>query len=277
MKNRSVIAISLILLMFALACFELPASAESSHQAYYFTPTAGSDGHIVYTVKDNDSCLSVALKNLVDPAQLSKLNNLTADECAQGATLAAGRQLLISVVTFTPTLPPTLTPTGPTPTAFLGYGTVCVTMFSDLNNDAKQDPGELAVQGGVVGVLPPGSSLPANPPYTYFVDPTNNQPASAITKAGNSPVCLKDLPEGEYTVAGIIPEGYTASTQLNTTLKIEAGETVMVSFGARPPATSKPTTTTSSGNGGIILVGGLILILVGIGLGVYYFLFARKR
>jgi len=278
MKKYSVVAISLVFLMFALAWFELPASAESLQQAYYFTPTAGQDGHIVYTVKDNDSCLSIALKNLIDPAQLSKLNNLTDAECAQGATLAPGRQLLISVITFTPTLPPTMTPTGPTPTAFLGYGTVCVTMFSDLNNNAKQDPGELAVEGGLVGVLEPGSSVPANPPYTYYVDPTNNQQESAITKAGNSPVCLQDLPEGEYTVTGIIPEGYTASTQLITTLKIDAGETAMVSFGARPPATPKPTDTGNShGNTGVVLVGGLILVVIGIGLGTYYFLFARKR
>jgi hypothetical protein len=279
MNKRSVIAISLILLLFALACFEWPASAENSHQAYYFTPTAGQDGKIIYTVKDNESCLTVELKNYTDPSQysqLAKLNNLTDADCAEGATLTTGRQLLIAVVTFTPTLPPTMTPTGPTPTTFLGYGTVCVTMYSDLNGNARQDPGELAVGGGLVGVLPPGSSLPANPPYTYFTDPTNNQPASAITKAGNSPVCLQDLPEGEYTLTGIIPEGYTATTQLNTSLKVDAGETIMVSFGAKPPATPTPANA-SHGNGGIFLVGGLIVILLGVGLGTYYFLFARKR
>jgi len=276
MKNRSIVAISLFFVIFALACLELPVSAESSHQAYIFTPTAGPDGHIVYTVKANDTCLSIALNNLVDPAQLTKLNNLTDADCAQGATLVPGRQLLIAIVTLTPTSPPTLTPTGPTPTAFLGYGTICVTMFSDLNNNAKQDPDELAVEGGLVGILPPGSSVPANPPYTYFVNPSNNQPASAITKAGKNPVCIQNLPEGQYTVAGIIPEGYTASTQLITTLKIDAGETAMVSFGAKPPATPMPVAT-KSGNSGIFLLGALILILIGIGLGTYYFLFARKR
>ncbi|KUK46184.1 MAG: hypothetical protein XD73_0950, partial [Anaerolinea thermophila] len=50
-------------------------------QAYYYTPTPQADGRIMYTVKANDTCISIALLNGITEDDLRALNNLQGDDC----------------------------------------------------------------------------------------------------------------------------------------------------------------------------------------------------
>jgi LysM repeat protein len=105
---RSLIVI-LILFLFALGSMLIqPASAAPQSQVYYYTPTPQPDGRVLYTVKEGDSCISIALLNNITEEQLRSLNNLAGDDCL---FLIPGQQLLLDVVEQQPTAGPSPTPT----------------------------------------------------------------------------------------------------------------------------------------------------------------------
>ncbi|PJA41545.1 MAG: hypothetical protein CO182_06225, partial [Lysobacterales bacterium CG_4_9_14_3_um_filter_62_6] len=57
------------------------------------TPTAESDGRIIYTVGEGDSCIRIALLNNIDENQLRAMN----PELDKNCTVIAGQRLMIGV------------------------------------------------------------------------------------------------------------------------------------------------------------------------------------
>lgn len=255
-----------------LALFALPASARPSNQAYYYTPTPGADGKIIYIVRDNDSCLSIALKNGVSGDQIASLNALKPAECAPDATLEPGRQLILAVVEILPTPTLTSTPSGPTPTPFNGTGKACFILFEDLNENGMQDTGEGGITNGIVGVVLPEK---AQTPYEYFTIPSSSKPASTTTSAENQPECIDEIPEGDYILVSTIPEGYRATTNLIFPALLTAGQTLLVRFGAVPPNNPPPDGGGSKGGSALPLIFGGFLLLAGAGLGAYLLIVRR--
>jgi LysM domain len=253
-----------------LAGFNLHASG----QAYYYTPTPGPDGKIVYTVQQNDSCLSIALKNGISGDQIASLNKLKTSECEPGATLEPGRQLVLAVVVVLPTPTITNTPSGPTPTPFNGNGKACFILFHDVNENGIQDAGESSLASGTVGVVLPGQD---KPPYTYFTIPESGKPATATTTADGQPTCIDGLPEGDYILTATLPEGYQATTNLIFPSAIHAGQTLLARFGAVPPNSPPPPHQNGSkgGSSALPLIFGGILVVLGAGMGVYLLMVRR--
>ena len=83
------------------------------------------------------------------------------------------------------------------------------------------------------------------------------------------------------------PEGFNPTTNMNYAIKVLAGDNQIIPFGAQPnsvsagptpagPGTAAP--AAAPGSSGIwLLLAGLLLILVGIGLGVYFVFISRKN
>ena len=71
----------------------MPATASAPlPQAVIATPTPGADGRILYIVKENDTCISIALTMGITEQTLRELNNLQGDACQ---FLFVGTELLI--------------------------------------------------------------------------------------------------------------------------------------------------------------------------------------
>jgi hypothetical protein len=270
--------ILVLFLIGVITCASLLAgfNLQASGQAYYYTPTPGPDGKIVYTVQENDSCLSIALKNGVSSDQIVSLNKLRASDCQPGATLEPGSQLVLAVVEILPTPTLTNTPSGPTPTPFTGTGQACAILFHDANLNGIQDAGESSLARGTIGVVLPGNDTP---PYTYFAIPESGSPAEATTTADGQPTCINGLPEGDYILTASLPEGYKATTNLIYPFSIKAGQSLLARFGAVPPDSpvpEHPNNGTGSSSALPLVFGGLLLLL-GIVLGVYLLLVRRAN
>jgi hypothetical protein len=256
MKKKIVLVLILLMsgALFLFAALPVDASPQSP-QAYYYTPTPHDDGRIIYIVKENDTCNSIALLNNITLEQLRQNNNLTGTDCL----IIPGDELLIAVVTQAPTPTITSTPVGPTPTPFYGYGTVCVKLFNDLNGNGKVDGTEGAIAGGQISVAD----------VTGAVSETGTTEATLDANGDWTPTCFENIPEGDYNISMAIPEGYNATTAMNYPLKLVAGKTDYVNFGAQPGTRLQPSQTVASRSLWLGLFGGL-LILAGLGMGLYF-------
>lgn len=232
-----------------------PAAANSVSQVVYQTPTALPDGRVVYIVQEGDTCLRIQLLTGVTIEQLRTLNRLD-QEC----TILPGKELLLAVITPqpTPTQNPNLTPTPllPTPTPFSGNGQVCVLLFNDVNGNTMREEGEQPLAGGAVSIT----------------ERQGKVSRTSTTAAGADPVC-EEVPEGDYNISMAIPSGYNATTSLNLpSIKVQAGDLAILEFGAQASSAPQPTPageSAASGSGLILAILGGLLILTGIGLGVY--------
>jgi len=135
--------------------------------------------------------------------------------------------------TATPPATATATPTATTlptstPTATLATGTLCISVFNDLNGDGQQNLEEPWLAGAVITVSTTGGVLLE----TYTTD------------AVNQPRCLMGLPPGDYRVQEQNPPGYVLTTGGNTWLvRVLPGQTHEIFFGAWMPPTPTPTGT----------------------------------
>ena len=263
-KKISLIAITLLLLG-VLVAWTAPVEADSKlPQAYYQTPTPDATGRIIYKVKKDDTCLSVSLLTGVDINTLRQLNKLD-EACA----LAEGQNLLLGVVQRT-TAAPSATPTAgvalPTPTAFNGNGQICIYLFFDTNGNAMPDNGEPPIENGAFSIQNKDNTV-------------NQSGRTTITPACNT------VPEGDYNISVAPPEGFNPTTNMNYAIKVMAGDNHIIPFGAQPssavvgptPAAGGSSTNPSNGDGMWLLLAGLLLILVGIGMGVYFVFVSRKN
>lgn len=262
MSHKTWIFLLLLLLIGAIALFPQPVDAGPLPQAQYQTPTARPDGRVIYIVQKGDTCSRIYLLTGVTIDTLRTLNKLD-----QNCTIAPGQELLLLVVTIapTPTTNPniTSTPLLPTPTPFKGNGKICVLLYNDANGDAVRDASETSLAGGAVSIADRQGKVSKTDTTTDSADPLCNE-----------------VPEGEYTISMAIPGGYNSTTLLNQTLKVQAGETAILEFGAQTTtkvdAAQASTPQQTGGNNLLLAILGGILVLGGIGLGGYIFLTRGK-
>jgi hypothetical protein len=224
----------------------------ASAQAVLPTPTAQEDGRIIYIAQAGDSWWIISVKTGVSENQLYELNNAKPDD-----PVLEGQKILIGVVTATeiPTLmTATATPNILTP-AVKGYGEICVKLFEDVNGNSNPDPGEAMLGNGAISL----------------VDRTGQVNKTGQTTTGPDPVCFSELPEGDYNLSVAVPDGYNPTTSMNAPLHLVAGDKSTMNFGAQSNSQAATTTTTPSGgqNKMIAVIGG-VLIVVGIGLGLFF-------
>lgn len=264
MHKHLLIIFSILCTILGISVFYVAGSVSANPdlQVFYYTPTAQPDGRIVYTVKEGDSCISIALLNNVSEDQLRLLNDLDGDACL---FLSIGRELVLGTVEPDAGPPPelTATPIFPTPTPFNGTGDLCVLLFEDLNGNTliDDDTIELPLEGGAVSVNDRVGKVSLS-------EETNNL----------EEICFVGLDEGEYTVSVAVPSGYNPTMRNSATLKLSAGEIVRIDFGAQLSSAGEeeiednPETSRSPFLG---IMGGLILV-VGLGFGLYAIRIQRR-
>ena len=262
-KQTQIIILVLAGLIFTLAAFQV--DARSAAQASYQTPTPNTDGQIIYTVQEGDSCTRIYLLTGVPIDQIIALNNLTA-ECV----LTPGQQLVIAMVdpaTATPEGPAqTPTPGPPTPTAFAGNAEVCIVLFEDLDGNQMRTESELYLPGGVVSISNRAGT------FSETLETVGGDPALV------EPACFENVPEGDYNLSMGIPEGYIATTSLNVPLEVTAGDTIVIDFGAQPSSQAPEPVSPTQGGGRspLLLAIGILLLAGGAGLA-FFFIRARAR
>jgi hypothetical protein len=277
MKKSIVISLIMVVTFgFLLAALAAPVVAAPQAQLTPFpTPTPGPDGRIVYIVQTGDSLWRIAAVAGITIDELRSLNNLGVD-----AVISPGQQLLLglggpSAGLPTQGPPPTATSELPTPTPGMGTGTLCVLLFEDVNGDALRQEEELSLPGGAISVND----------LTGAVNITAETPSGGISNAlFPDPdelgfTCFEDLEKGEYNITVAIPDGYNPTTQLSHALVLNAGEETLIDFGAQPNSETLAEAPIPVGTGPSPLLGivGGVLLLLGIGLGVFAFVLARRR
>ena len=238
----TVLVLSIVLLVQTTTAAPLP-------QAVISTPTPQADGRIVYIIKENDTCISIALLMGISEQELRELNNLAAEDCQ---FLFVGSELLIGIQEKDTPVPTSEAPPEPTATPFRGNGSVCVYLFNDENGNALAEEGELPLAGGAVSVT----------------NRLNTINLTGTTDDSGQPLCFSDIPEGDYNISVAIPEGYNPTTVMNYAIAIGAGEVSTVDFGAQPGSGLRP--AISEGRPSVLLLGlGIFFIAAGIGLWFY--------
>lgn len=232
-----------------------PVAARPGGQVVYQTPTPNAEGRILYKVQTGDSCLRIELLTGTKVEQLRTLNKLN-DAC----DLIVGQDLLLAVVTPAPTATPnpdiTATPVLPTPTPPPGSGEICIVLFADVNGNAIREDAEAPILGGAVSVS----------------DRSGDISRTGLTSDRDEPVCFPELPEGEYNISMAVPAGYNPTTTTNYPLQLLAGNRSIIDFGAQISVRQPPPGQGAgeSNRSPLLLIAGAVLILGGIGLGVYF-------
>ena len=234
-----------------LGLLTVPAAAAPQDQIYYSTPTPDANGRIIYIVKPGETCLSISLLTGVPLEQIRNLNSLGED-----CLLRENQELLLAVATpIAPTAGPSATPTAilPSPTPFNGTGEVCVYLFEDVNGNSVPDENETGIVAGAISLT----------------DRIGKVSLTGKTLGTTKPVCFSDLQEGEYNVSVGVPEGYNATTQLNSTLNVRAGETSNIDFGAQLSAAAQPLSPAEGGKSPLMGILGILVLLGGAVLGFF--------
>jgi len=253
--NQKLWLILFIVVLIPFVAVNVPVQAAPVYQLTPFpTPTPGPDGRIIYIVQPGDTLIRISLISGVSIEELRGLNNITSDN------ITVGQKLLLglggpSVVTPTVGPSPTPTPLTPTPTPKAGLGVICTLLYDDVNGDGKRQESEAAIAGGAVSLS----------------ERQGKVSETGQTKAGNDPICFKDLPEGDYTVSVAIPKGYNPTTVNSISINISAGDETYLNFGAQEDTQKLAEAPTPSGSGKSPLLGifGTVILLAGIGLALF--------
>jgi len=251
-------------LMLILLVTIWPAAAAPSAQFTPFpTPTPGTDGRILYIVQINDSWWRIAAIYAIDLNELLRLNDATSE-----TILLEGEEVLLgfggpSEVTPTFGPNPTPAPSLPTATPQPGSGTLCVILYNDINGDSIRQEDEPSIPEGAISVSDQAGEINLTEP----------------TIGGLEPFCFEDLMQGEYTVSVAVPDGYNSTTVLNYILVIDPGTETYLDFGAQisSEAVDNPDSPGGSSRSLLLGIAGGLLLLGGIGLGVYAALMGRRR
>ncbi len=230
-------------------------SAAPARQIPIYTPTPLPDGRIIYTVKANDTLLSISLLTGVPVDELRKLNNLAGD------TIFEGQQLLLGLAgppetTPTPGPSPTPTPVLPTPTTRPGSGNLCILLFNDLNGDSIRQETEVAIPDGAISAS----------------NRIGTVSKTAKTTPGSDPFCFENVPEGDYNVSVAVPAGYNPTTVTNYAVHLNAGDETYLDFGAQADSQTlveAPVTSGGSGRSPMLGILGGLLLLGGAGLALF--------
>ncbi len=244
-----------LLLLISVAFFAwraIPVAASSQPQVRYLTPTPGADGRILYIVQAGDTCTAIYLKTNVSLDQIKKLNNLSGD-----CTIIPGQKLVLGV-TEPPaaTAAPQMTPTSLLPRGSTsgGNGMVCVFLYGDLNGNALRDADELPIPGGAVSLN----------------DRLGKVSKTAQTTTDPNPLCWNDIPAGDYNISMAPPQGFNPTTNMNYPITILPGDSQYINFGTQPSIAENPPTPSGGNSSPLLAIAGGILIIGGIGLGIYF-------
>jgi len=262
-------ALGLLLIGLSFLLGSIPAEAAPAPQLTTFiTPTPGTDGRIIYIVQEGDTLWRIAAIAGMNVADLRDLNNLDPDDIVfPGMRLSLGTGGP-SAQEPTPGAVATATPAEPTPTPVPGSGTLCVLLYEDVNGDSMRQEEELSLPGGAINISNRDGS----------VSITEDTPEHNPDPLQDDYFCEEDLLEGEYNVSVAIPEGYNPTTVLNVAVDLQAGDTTYLTFGAQAGSVviDQSDPLPESGGGTPLLgVIGLVMLLGGIGLGVYAVWFRR--
>ena len=260
MKRIFLLLFSLLLILFLLIGFTLPANA-APHAQGFVTSTAGPDGRIIYVVVEGDTCLSVALLHGMGVGQLRQFNTRLDVDC----TLLIGQQLVVGLADSSGPSPgpaPTLSPPTPTPTPVSGTTEVCVLLFDDVNGDALRQETEFGITGGAVSLTNLNGSYSQTLDTTSDIDPDLVEPVRS---------CFTDVPQGEYNVTTGIPDDYNPTMVLSSILTVKAGDRASIDFGAQSKTitVSDSTGEENSGRSSALGIFGILLLLASVGLGYY--------
>lgn len=260
-------AILFLLIFLTLLSFAFPVVAAPEMQPTAFpTPTPGPDGRIVYIVQPGDTLWRIAAIADLSIEQLRALNDLTPED-----TISPGDEVFLGVggpATAVPPAQPTVTPTpvGPTPTLEIGYGTICVILYQDINGDAIRQEEEPSLPRGAISIIGADGEVSI----------------THETERGFDHICTDELgqqlKEGQYNVTVAIPEGYNPTMVLSEVVTLGKGEEVYLDFGAQPNSETLSEAPAPVGTGKSPLLGifGALILLGGIGLGVYAAIFRRR-
>jgi len=244
-------------------------AAPNPQMTNFPTPTPGSDGRIIYVVQAGDTLWRIAAVAGIEVADLRDLNFLDADDI-----VFVGMQLFLGLggpAGEQPTQAPAATEFSaePTVTPIPGNGTLCVLLFEDLNGDSMRQEEEISLSGGAINISNRDGS----------VSITEDTPAHNPDSDTFDYFCQDSLVEGDYNVSVAIPEGYNPTTSLNAPITLVQGDITYLNFGAQAGSVvinENDPLPDSSGSTPILGIMGALLLLGGIGLGVYSVWFRRK-
>ena len=265
-----------ILLALVLLTVRLPVQAAPPAQLTAFpTPTPGPDGRILYIVQVGDTLWRIAAITGITLDQLRLLNKLADD-----ATLQPGQVLLIglagpALVTDTPGPSPTPPPALPTATPPSGTANVYVFLYNDRNGDSLRQADEPVIPGGATSMSNKVGTITRTADTRSEVDPACPEELE-LEKGYN---CFVELTEGEYNITVAIPDGYNPTTELSRVFKLKGGDETYISFGAQANSEKIVETAVipeSPGRSPVLAILGGVILLVGIGLGIYAALLARR-
>lgn len=239
------------------------------------TPTPGPDGRIMYTVQTGDSLWRIAAVSGIPLDEIRALNNLGPNDI-----IAPGQKLLLGLggpAGQSPTQGPPPTPTSelPTPTPGIGTGSLCVLLYEDVDGDSTRQEEERSLPGGAISVNDRSGKifLTADTPSGGFSDNLFPDPEELGF------TCFDDLEQGEYNVTVAIPDGYNSTTPLSYVSVLNAGDEILLAFGAQANTETLAKEAIPIGREKSPMLGvlGMTILLVGIGLGIYALVFRRSR
>ncbi len=257
-RTKLITSAVLFLLITTLALAALNTSDIANAQTPYNTPTADAAGRIIYVVQPGEFCSQIQERTGVPISEIIRLNGLT-----EACEVFGGDEIVIGMVEVTP-LPATPTATippgqiTPTLTPMPGLAEICVVLFHDMDGNGMRTEGEDFLYGGEVSIN----------------DRLGNVSLTGTTVAGSpdivDPYCFTDLPVGTYNISIAIPDDFNPTTVTNYPLEVRAGESATIDFGAQ--LASQPGVEVVSDTVRrvpILGIVGLIILLAGVGLGVY--------
>lgn len=251
-------------------------AAPQAQYTYPPTPTPGPDGRIMYIAQENDSVWVIAAKYGISMDELRKLNPLMINDI-----IIPGQAYLLGYAGPSGGAPtigpaPTQAVVTPSPTSSPGWGILCVLLYNDINGDSMRQETEASIPGGEISV--------SNRQGTVSLTAETLSGGVATNIVDSTPqergyTCFDQLLQGDYLISVAAPEGYNRTTVLNQTLKLEAGQTTQLAFGAQVNSVLSAETALipeSPGKSPLMGILGGILFVAGIGLGIYATLLRRS-
>ena len=267
--------LSILLLLFGLQSQEIQA-APRAQLTVFPTPTPGPDGRITYIAQEQDTVWRIAAISGIDLNKFRELNPQMINDI-----IIPGQAYLIGFAGPASGAPtagplPTQAIVTPSPTALPGWGILCVLLYNDLNGDAMRQETEPSIPDGEISVSNRlGTvSLTAQTPSGGVV---SGVPEPTPQELGYS--CFDQLAQGDYLISVAAPEGYNRTTSLNQTMELDAGQTTLLAFGAQMNSEMEAQTALipeSPRKSPLMGILGGVLLLAGVGLGIYAALLRRS-